>query len=202
MCPEGACKETWLEYWKAGKAAESKGSCPTTPRPRTVSSVPDRLNMRQWRSLSWTGRGPRFSNLMQYLHCRKKYYYLFAEARHNFNYYPINIRCLCNATAHIKRNHSDPHSLGRFLVNIRQFQPWVVFPLPRYQRLLSTKRRVFWQIFDIKFNKSVQFIWLYLCLALKQEICQRVHVELGVASSFHSQYREECLHGPHSQGQG
>lgn len=43
---------------------------PTTPRPRTVSRVPDRLKILQCRSLSWTTSLPMFSRRMQYLHCK------------------------------------------------------------------------------------------------------------------------------------
>lgn len=68
ICPLGACKLTWLLYWKAGSVRVSAGSWPTTPRPLTVSKVPDNENIRQCRSLSWTASAPRFSNLMQYLH--------------------------------------------------------------------------------------------------------------------------------------
>ena len=62
MCPEGACKLTWDEYWNAGCSWFKMGSCPTTPRPRTVSNVPDNENIRQFLSRSVTACSPRFSN--------------------------------------------------------------------------------------------------------------------------------------------
>ena len=99
MWPLGACRLTWLLYWKAGCSLLSTGSCttqyspvqqwctaltwPTTPRPRTVSSVPDSENIRQFRSRNCTPQvwvvvwsdlhtctdpSPRFSSLMQYRH--------------------------------------------------------------------------------------------------------------------------------------
>ena len=43
MCPLGACKETWLVYWKAGCCFENTGSFPIIPLPLTVSSVPKHL---------------------------------------------------------------------------------------------------------------------------------------------------------------
>jgi len=53
----------------------SQHTLPMMPRPRTVSSVPERLNMRQWRSRSCTVSSPRFSSRMQYRHysttCKK-----------------------------------------------------------------------------------------------------------------------------------
>ena len=52
MWPEGACRLTCEEYWKAGCSLDNIGSVPTTPRPRTVSKVPDRENIRQFRSRS------------------------------------------------------------------------------------------------------------------------------------------------------
>lgn len=108
--PLGACRDTWLLYWKAGCSLDNTGSCkdllhlvrtwrenfvstannannasaakfkigmwrvltrPTTPRPRTVSRVPDRLKILQCLSLSWTTSLPMFSRRMQYRHCRK-----------------------------------------------------------------------------------------------------------------------------------
>ena len=65
MCPDGACKLMWLLYWKAGCWVESRGSWPTTPRPLTVSKVPDRLNIRQCRSRNWTFNSQRFSKRIQ-----------------------------------------------------------------------------------------------------------------------------------------
>lgn len=44
---------------------------PTTPRPRTVSRVPDRLKILQCLSLSWTTSLPMFSRRIQYRHYRK-----------------------------------------------------------------------------------------------------------------------------------
>jgi hypothetical protein len=55
ICPLGADNETWDEYWNAGYSFDNRGSCPTTPLPRTVSNVPDKLNIRQWRSRNVTG---------------------------------------------------------------------------------------------------------------------------------------------------
>ena len=46
---------------------------PTTPRPRTVSRVPERLNILQCLSLSWTTSLPMFSRRMQYRHCGARY---------------------------------------------------------------------------------------------------------------------------------
>ena len=85
MCPLGAWRDTCELYWKAGWSRDNTGSCknkldicmyyaplvlacPTTPRPRTVSRVPDREKIRQLRSLSCTVASPRFSSLMQYRH--------------------------------------------------------------------------------------------------------------------------------------
>lgn len=68
MWPLGACKLTWLLYWNAGRRELSTGSWPTTPRPRTVSRVPDSEKMRQWRSRNCTLNSPKFSNRMQYRH--------------------------------------------------------------------------------------------------------------------------------------
>lgn len=65
MCPLGACRLTWELYWKAGEWRASTGSCPTTPRPRTVSNVPLNEKMRQCRSRSCTACEPRFSSRMQ-----------------------------------------------------------------------------------------------------------------------------------------
>jgi hypothetical protein len=45
---------------------------PTIPLPRTVSNVPDRLNILQCLSLSCTVSSPRFSRRMQYLHCKMR----------------------------------------------------------------------------------------------------------------------------------
>lgn len=70
MWPLGAWRLTWLLYWKAGAWRANKGSCPTTPRPRTVSSVPLSENMRQWRSRNCTAWDPRFSSRIQYRHCK------------------------------------------------------------------------------------------------------------------------------------
>lgn len=97
--PLGACRDTWLLYWKAGCSLDNTGSwkdllhwlrsrrsilrdqlgklkvgrCrvltrPTTPRPRTVSRVPERLKILQCLSLSWTTSLPMFSRRMQYRH--------------------------------------------------------------------------------------------------------------------------------------
>ena len=33
MCPDGACKLTWDEYWNDGCSWFKTGSCPTTTRP-------------------------------------------------------------------------------------------------------------------------------------------------------------------------
>lgn len=41
MWPLGACRDTCELYWKAGWSRDRMGSCPTTPRPRTVSRVPE-----------------------------------------------------------------------------------------------------------------------------------------------------------------
>lgn len=65
MWPLVAPKLTCDEYWKAGKRGLRMGSWPTTPRPRTVSRVPEREKIRQCRSRSCTLSSPRFSNRMQ-----------------------------------------------------------------------------------------------------------------------------------------
>lgn len=62
MWPDGACKLICEEYWKAGAREFNIGSCPTTPLPRTVSNVPDKANILQCLSRSWTLNWPRFSN--------------------------------------------------------------------------------------------------------------------------------------------
>ena len=67
--PLALCKDTWLLYWKAGCLVDKTGSWPTTPLPRTVSNVPDKLNILQCLSRNWTVSMPRFSNRMLYLHC-------------------------------------------------------------------------------------------------------------------------------------
>lgn len=71
MCPDGACKLTCEEYWNAGCIRDRMGSCPTTPRPLTVSKVPDSENILQLRSLNWTAISPKFSSRIQYRHCTK-----------------------------------------------------------------------------------------------------------------------------------
>lgn len=70
MCPLAACKLTWLEYWNAGNRWFNIGSCPTTPRPLTVSSVPDNENIRQFLARNVTGTSPKFSKRMLYRHCK------------------------------------------------------------------------------------------------------------------------------------
>lgn len=66
--PLGACKLMWLEYWNAGDSGLNMGSWPMTPRPRTVSNVPDSANMRQFRSRNWTAYDPKFSKRTLYRH--------------------------------------------------------------------------------------------------------------------------------------
>ena len=65
MWPLGACRETCELYWNAGWSLDRTGSWPTTPRPLTVSSVPDREKILQFLSRSWTVASPKFSSLMQ-----------------------------------------------------------------------------------------------------------------------------------------
>ena len=72
MCPEGACRLTWEEYWNADCSGDKTGSCPTTPRPLTVSNVPDNENMRQFLSRSVTACSPRFSKRILYRHWKLK----------------------------------------------------------------------------------------------------------------------------------
>ena len=72
ICPLGACNETWEEYWKDGLPLDRIGSSPTTPRPLTVSRVPDKENILQFLSLKVTVCSPKFSRRMQYLHYKLK----------------------------------------------------------------------------------------------------------------------------------
>ena len=72
MCPEVDCRLTCEEYWNAGCCGDKRGSWPTTPRPRTVSNVPDKLKIRQCRSRNWTANSPKFSRRMQYRHFTQK----------------------------------------------------------------------------------------------------------------------------------
>ena len=69
--PDGACKLTWDEYWKAGWSFERMGSWAITPLPLTVSNVPESEKILQFLSRNWTDNSPRFSNRMQYRHCKK-----------------------------------------------------------------------------------------------------------------------------------
>ena len=72
MWPDGACKLTWDEYWKAGCwSFERIGSWAITPLPLTVSNVPESEKILQFLSRNWTDNSPRFSNRMQYRHCKK-----------------------------------------------------------------------------------------------------------------------------------
>lgn len=69
ICPLGACKLMCDEYWNAGACEFKTGSWPTTPRPLTVSNVPDSANILQCLSRNCTLNWPKFSSRILYRHC-------------------------------------------------------------------------------------------------------------------------------------
>lgn len=139
MCPLGACRLTWLLYWKAGKRGLRIGSWPTTPRPRTVSKVPDKEKMRQCLSRSWTLSSPRFSSRIQYRHYKRMEHLLFRFIRFVCNTHPVNRGGWCFATAHIERYDGNAHILGSLLVHITHVKPRMILLLPRLERILTYK---------------------------------------------------------------
>ena len=76
ICPLGACSDTCEEYWKEGRCLDKIGSSPTTPRPLTVSRVPDKENILQFLSLSVTVCSPKFSSRIQYLHWKFNMFFI------------------------------------------------------------------------------------------------------------------------------
>ena len=165
MCPDGAVRLTCAEYWNAGLCLLRCGSCPTTPRPRTVSRLPSTAKIFQWRSRSCTESSPRFSSRMQYRHCAKKMQVITSGINHQSGNgcYPVNVRVSVDCKSLIVNSgQAAMEATGRLVEKTRKSASYIA-SLSQLLRLGKGKR-ITRTHFNTKLSRKTAVKKLFACL--------------------------------------